>query len=63
MKIIKRGEIPEEKVYRHTCRTCKTVFECTKGEGKMNYGNQRDPGDFITINCPVCHGDCIIYVE
>ncbi len=58
MKILKEGKRPEEKVYRHTCTNCKTLFEFLAKEGKTIY-DQRD-GNFITINCPLCIKECYI---
>jgi len=53
MEIIQRGQKPEEKPYRVTCRTCDTVFEFLRSEAKY-VPDQRD-GDYVEINCPVCH--------
>jgi rRNA maturation endonuclease Nob1 len=43
MKIIKRGKVPEPKIYRYTCPYCHTVFECSEKESLHD------------IYCPVCH--------
>jgi len=52
MKVIKRGQKPEERIYRATCNNCKSVLEFTAGEAKYN-SDQRD-GDFSSVDCPVC---------
>ena len=54
MKIIKRGELPQEKVHRLTCSDCKTVFECTQEELKYEY-DPREPNATYYIECPVCN--------
>jgi len=48
-KIIKRGNLPKPKVFKHTCTNCNTVFEC---EGKELVNG--------SIPCPVCHTNCKI---
>lgn len=53
MKIIQRGEIPEEKEYRHTCWKCCTIFEFQRKEAKTSK-DQRDAG-WMEIDCPVCN--------
>ena len=32
MKFIKKGELPETKVFEGNCNNCKSVLEATKGE-------------------------------
>lgn len=54
MKVIKRGELPETKVYGGKCQRCSTEVEFVRGEAKYN-SDQRD-GDFLSIACPVCTG-------
>lgn len=54
MKIIHRGERPEEKVYRATCWRCKTQVEFQRGEARY-HSDQRD-GDYLSVTCPVCGG-------
>lgn len=52
MKIIKWGEIPEEKPMRFQCMRCKTIFEAERNERELVF-DQRD-GNFWKSNCPVC---------
>jgi hypothetical protein len=52
MKVIVRGKLPEEKVYRATCRHCRTTIEFQRKEAKYN-SDLRD-GDFLSIACPTC---------
>jgi RNase P subunit RPR2 len=65
MKIISRGILPEEFIYRVTCSNCKTYFEFQRSEGKVTY-DQRD-GSFVTVECPVCqhsvHADLNNYIK
>lgn len=60
MRIIKQGQLPEEKVFRCECSNCQTVFECTRAEGKYIDGGQRD-GSWLEVNCPVCKKACYAY--
>jgi len=52
MKIIKKGNIPDEKIYQAKCYNCKTEIEFVQKEGVVTR-DQRD-GDFITVQCPLC---------
>ena len=56
MRIIKEGQLPEGKVYVHTCVNCRTLFGFLAKEGKITY-DQRD-GDFISVKCPFCDKTC-----
>jgi hypothetical protein len=56
MRIIERGILPGEKIYVQICRDCKTKFEFMQKEAKVVH-DQRD-GDFMQIECPVCHETC-----
>jgi hypothetical protein len=61
MKIIKRGVIPECRVYHLYCTNCDTEFEFEQHEAKLTR-DQRD-GDFLTIQCPVCFREAHIDVD
>lgn len=52
IKIIKRGQKPENKIYQGECYRCKTVVEFPMGAAKYN-SDQRE-GDFLSVVCPVC---------
>ena len=52
MKIIKRGSLPEEKVYQATCNVCKTEVEFERKEAK--YHSDLHNGDCLEMACPVC---------
>ena len=49
IKIIKRGS-KATKVYRITCKTCNSIFECEKEDLRFTSINQLN-----SIDCPVCH--------
>lgn len=53
MKIIKRGELPEEKVYQETCSRCKSELEFKAGELRSS-PDPRDQGECYVM-CPVCN--------
>ena len=50
MKIIIPGELPQNKVYKATCRNCKGMFEFTREEALL-HSCQRN-GSSLVINCP-----------
>lgn len=51
MRIINKGELPQDKLYQTTCNQCKTEFEFKRSEGKMvNDRNEL----VLLIDCPVC---------
>ena len=52
MRIIKQGQLPEEKVYQTTCMHCKTVFEFKRHEGTVESHRNED---YVSVNCPFCH--------
>lgn len=56
MKIITRGQIPEDRVFRFECLRCRTVFEASRRECQY-ISDQRD-GDALRYNCPVCTAAC-----
>lgn len=61
MKIIKRGVIPSERIYRGRCNTCDSIIEATHDELKHT-SCQRD-GEFHKGFCPVCVSGGNIYFE
>lgn len=52
MKILRKGNPQEERLYRGDCRNCGCQIEFKQHEGKI----VRDPrdGDYIQVNCPTC---------
>lgn len=62
MKIVFRGEIPEDKPIRFECRKCKTVFEADQGKEARYVPDQRD-GDFWQCACPICNTACTKFVR
>lgn len=58
VEIIKRGELPGEKVYTTTCTHCKTQFKFKQKEARLS-SDQRD-GDAMRIRCPLegCNTEC-----
>lgn len=55
MKIIKMGQMPEDKYYETTCNDCKTEFEFYESEGRWVCGSQES--SILSINCPLCQKD------
>lgn len=54
IEVIVRGQPPEEKVYEEQCRRCASMLRFKRADAKYT-ADQRD-GDFLTVECPVCHG-------
>jgi len=52
MKILERGQIPNEQLYEIRCTKCRTLFQFQQQEAKY-HSDQRD-GDYLMIDCPVC---------
>lgn len=55
VKVIKRGELPQEKVSRFICRNCKSELEAKNSEWEGSV-DTREPNVF-SISCPVCKHD------
>ncbi len=64
MKIIRPGQIPEKRIFQHTCDRCGTIFEFAKREATRNY-DQREYEEWWTIQCPLigCDNDCNVTKE
>lgn len=58
MKILKRGVGNGDKIYRRTCRECKSRLEFKQKE--MTYHADDRDGDWFSIVCPVCKENIII---
>jgi len=51
MRIIKRGQIPKDKVYQGTCTYCKTTVVGTSAELLIRVDRDEE---VIHASCPVC---------
>ncbi len=64
VKILQRGEIDVWPVGATVqCHTCHTLFEVEPGDNYTLDEDQRDPGLFVRISCPVCHEKAIAYKD
>ena len=52
MRIIKRGELFQDKLYQVTCHTCETVFEFKCSEAKVEYTDRPNDSPCFVIPCP-----------
>lgn len=59
MKIIHRGELPEERVWTGTCSTCHSIIEAKETEVEI-YDCQRE-GRSGSAKCPVCNFTMYFY--
>lgn len=60
MEIVKRGQLPEERVYGLQCDHCMTEFKFKQSEGVYNSGDYKE-GPWVAIDCPVCKRHCYAY--
>lgn len=52
MRIIKRGILPSEMLYRTKCNNCGTQYEFKQSEGSITY----DRNDYLIVSlCPLCN--------
>ncbi len=52
MKIIKRGLLPDLRIWRGVCRTCKSEFEALESE--LNVQNDQRDGAWALKGCTEC---------
>jgi hypothetical protein len=52
MRIIRKGALPQERMFRSVCLYCNCEFEFTQCEA-YTFHDQRD-GSYVQINCPTC---------
>lgn len=52
MKVIKRGELPQDKIHRETCDRCKSELEFKHSEVLWD-PDPREAGQWYVL-CPVC---------
>jgi hypothetical protein len=63
MKIIVEGTRPENKVFKHTCKECGTVFEFQRKEATFVESLDSRELSHLFILCPVCSKGCYIYKD
>ena len=51
MKVISRGSLPEDQLYRTSCSNCKSVLEYQKKEASIV--TDRNEVSYVLV-CPVC---------
>jgi hypothetical protein len=59
MRIIKKGKLPELRLYRATCKRCSTEFEFLGREAKKQY-DERERESLLSIDCPVCNTNLFV---
>ena len=60
MKIIQKGRLPKDRVWRGTCSNCRAVVEALESELTGIQGDQRD-GPFSREECPECHTPQLVF--
>lgn len=57
VEITKKGQLPAERSYQATCKSCGTEFEFKRGEAQF-YSSPRGQmeGPYLAIRCPL--GGC-----
>ncbi len=59
MRIIKYGQIPEERVWRGKCRICNSIIEAQQDELKLTQDSRNEiHGEAV---CPVCGKNMFLY--
>ena len=61
IKVIYKGTPPGEREFKGICIVCHTRIECLAQDGELTHGSQREPGDIVTIPCPVCSSNISAY--
>lgn len=59
VKILKRGKLPSERLFRCECRQCNTQFEFEAKEAQRD--NDPREGTFYRIPCPLCSYMVYVY--
>lgn len=54
MRVIRRGEKPENRKAEWTCSRCVSVIESTVGDGEVVYEYDLQGRDYVLTQCPVC---------
>ena len=54
MKILERGTLPNEIVFRVTCSKCKSKLEFTAGEAKHGTDWRDSHDEWWKVDCPAC---------
>lgn len=54
IKIIEKKIAPADKVWRGSCRNCKSVAECLRSDLKNITFDQRENGEFAWEKCQAC---------
>ena len=55
IEILEKGEPKSERKFTVGCRGCNSKLRYSKSDGVVVH-DQRD-GDFLKLDCPVCHKD------
>lgn len=64
INVTHRGTPPTEIRYAGRCHQCHSTMTCLAADGQLKHGEQqRDPGDWVEIQCPVCKGPVNCYPE
>lgn len=59
MRVIRKGELPEKRIWKGSCSHCGQTYEAEQGELKIT-SDQRD-GDFGEARCTLCKQRVIFY--
>ena len=61
MKCIKRGTLPEERIWKGECHNCHSVYEAREGELTNKENDFRDNYSFAKARCELCKYDFFLY--
>jgi hypothetical protein len=61
MKCIKRGTLPQERIWTGTCKNCHSIYEALEGELTKIENDIRENYSFARAKCELCKCDFFLY--
>ena len=62
MKCIKRGTLPQERIWTGTCKNCHSIYEAREGELTIE-NDIRENYSFARAKCELCEYDFFLYPQ
>jgi hypothetical protein len=62
MKCIKRGTLPQERIWTGTCNNCRSIYEALEGELTIE-NDIRENYSFARAKCELCKYDFFLYPQ
>lgn len=61
MKCIKRGTLPENRIWKGECHNCHSVYEALEGELTNIENDFRENARFARAMCEICKSNFVLY--